>query len=606
MDALTGGDVFLFEQFRLDRNAGVLFRRCEEGTFAPVVLGSRAFDVLDVLVGRAGDLVSRDEFMTAVWPATVVEDTNLNMQIAALRRVLDERRTDGSCIQTIPGRGYRFAVPVTRGEASAPPVSGHPSGNGSKGPIAARPEPENPAESSRFRNMPPRVPSRERKWVWCSGLALVAGALCLVAVAATVSNWYPPQARLARPAPRLSIVVLPFTALSDDHDAQNLADGVTEDLTTDLSLLPDVLVTSRRTAFSYGNKLVETKRIGGELGVRYALEGSVQRSGSQLRVNAQLIDTETDTELWAERFEREMDDLSAFQREITSRIANSLGVELIAAEAARPTDHPDAFDYILRGRVTHSKPPSRDVYAEAIGWFERALALDPQSVEAKSLLANALVVRVEDGMSNSANSARSDIARAGALVDQVLAASPRSGYAHLVKGRLLKVQTRCEEAILEFETSLALNRGSLWPLHHLAQCKLDIGSIEEVIPLEEQAIRLSPREPRIGWWYRVIGSVDLLQSRTDEAIVLLEKARSGIPDGAIIRAHLAAAYGLKGETGRAAAELAEARRLWGGDAWPSVAKMKTGRWWRSMSPKTRALHETTFAAGLRKIGMPEE
>ena len=127
MSALGRGGIFQFEGFRLDRNAGALFRRRDDATFVPIVLGLRAFDVLDVLVGRAGELVSRDEFMAAVWPATVVEDSNLNMQIAALRRVLDEGRADGSCIQTIPGRGYRFTAPVMRvaADASSLQPSGH-------------------------------------------------------------------------------------------------------------------------------------------------------------------------------------------------------------------------------------------------------------------------------------------------------------------------------------------------------------------------------------------------------------------------------------------------------------------------------------------------
>ena len=119
MSAFGGGGIFLFEGFRLDQQARALFQRNEAGAFVPMAIGSRALDVLGVLVVRAGDLVSRAEFMAAVWPATVVEDTNLNMQIAALRRVLDEGRANCSCIQTIPGRGYRFAVPVTRVAAEA-------------------------------------------------------------------------------------------------------------------------------------------------------------------------------------------------------------------------------------------------------------------------------------------------------------------------------------------------------------------------------------------------------------------------------------------------------------------------------------------------------
>ena len=160
--------------------------------------------------------------------------------------------------------------------------------------------------------------------------------------------------------PRLSIVVLPFTNLSDDREQQYFADGITEDLTTDLSRLENMFVISRNTAFTYKNKPVNTKQIGRELGVRYVLEGSVRRSGNQLRVNAQLIDAATDAHLWAERFDSDTVDLFVLQNEITSRIANALGIELIAVEAARPTEHPDALDYILRARAAWNKGPPRD------------------------------------------------------------------------------------------------------------------------------------------------------------------------------------------------------------------------------------------------------
>src|SRR3984893_16305303 len=121
MDALSSTESSLFEGFRLDRRAGVLFRRAARGVFAPMAIGSRALDILGVLVERPGDLVSRDEIIEAVWPETTVEDSNLNVQIAALRRILDDGRAEGSCIQTVSGRGYRFVAPVTRGEPTAPP-----------------------------------------------------------------------------------------------------------------------------------------------------------------------------------------------------------------------------------------------------------------------------------------------------------------------------------------------------------------------------------------------------------------------------------------------------------------------------------------------------
>jgi TolB-like protein/class 3 adenylate cyclase/Tfp pilus assembly protein PilF len=403
-------------------------------------------------------------------------------------------------------------------------------------------------------------------------------------------------------APRLSIVVLPFTNLSDDREQQYFADGITEDLTTDLSRLANMFVISRNTAFTYRNKPVDTKQIGRELSVRYALEGSVRRSGNQLRVNAQLIDATADAHLWAERFDSDTVDLFALQNEITSRIANALGVELIAAEAARPTEHPDALDYILRGRAAGLKPSSRDNYAEAIGLFERALALDPQSVEAQSLLAGSLVDRVLDGMTDSFVA---DLARADGLVGQALAGSPRSAFVHLVKGSVLRAQQRWEEAIPEFETALALDHNMARALNGLAWCNLFTGSINEVIPLMDQAIRLSPRDPGIGSRYGLIGTVHLLQSRTDEAIVWLEKARGTNPAAPLVHAHLASAYALRGETKRAAAELAEARRLNAGDLFSSIAHLKAYRW-RWWVPKTRALFEATYFAGLRKAGMPEE
>ena len=240
----------------------------------------------------------------------------------------------------------------------------------------------------------------------------------------TISDLPAPSAAaplsLYRPAvaPRLSIVVLPFAHLGSDPDEQYFADGVTEDLTTDLSRLADMVVISRNTAFTFKDKRVDTRQIGRELGVRYVLEGSVRRLGNQVRVNAQLIDAETDVHLWAERFDGDAGDPFALQDWVTRRIALALDLELIRTEASRKIEYPDAFDYILRGRAAAAKPPTRDDYADAIDWFERALALDPHSAEAQSLLADALAGRVVDQMTDTAVA---DIARAQDLVARALA-----------------------------------------------------------------------------------------------------------------------------------------------------------------------------------------
>jgi tetratricopeptide (TPR) repeat protein len=289
------------------------------------------------------------------------------------------------------------------------------------------------------------------------------------------------------------------------------------------------------------------------------------------------------------------------QDEITHRIAVALDLELVGAEATRPTVNRDAQDYIMRGRAIRLKPPSRETRVEAIALFEQALALDRQSVAAQSWLAIALTARVLDSMSGTP---AADIARAEDLAERALAAAPRSSPAHFAKGQVLRAQHRHEEAILEYETVIALNRNWAHAYSHLGWCKFRSGSMEELIPAQEQAIRLSPRDPQIGLFYSRIGRAHLLQSRTDEAIIWFEKARNATPAATIFHSFLASAYALKGDIERAAAELAEARRLVGDNCHSSIARLRAAESWGV--PKVRALFEATYIAGLRKAGVPDE
>jgi adenylate cyclase len=428
-------------------------------------------------------------------------------------------------------------------------------------------------------------------------------ALHPAAVAELAAPRAEPAASISRSAvaPRLSIVVLPFANLSSNPEQQYFADGITEDLTTDLSRIADMFVISRNTAFTYQGKRFDTKQIGRELCVRYVLEGSVRRSGDQIRINAQLIDAETDAHLWAERFDSDTVDLFALQNEITGRIGNALSLELIGAEAARTTADPDALDYILRGRAAFAKGPGRDNYVEAIGLFERALALDPRSVGAQSQLANTLMSRVGEGMTDSA---AADIARAEGLINQVLVASPRNLLAHFAKGQMLRAQRRCQEASLEYETVLAFNRNSATALINIGRCRMLTGLLDEAIPPMEQAIRLSPHDPFIDSWYQSIGQVHLLQSRIDEAILWFEKSRSVNPGRPRVHAYLASAYALQGDLDRASTELAEARTLSSDGRYWTIARLKAVEDFGV--PTVRALFEATYFVGLRKAGMPEE
>ena len=246
-----------------------------------------------------------------------------------------------------------------------------------------------------------------------------------------------------------------------------------------------------------------------------------------------------------------------------------------------------------------TKPPSREVRAEQVSLFEQALALDPRFVDAQSWLAIALASRVGDYMTDTA---AADMSRAEDLTGRALAASPESHLAHHARGQVLRMRRRFLEAIPEYETALALNRNWVTAIYALGQCKLFIGSMEDTIPLLEQAIRLSPRDPALCVWYQQFGLVHLLQSRVDQAVLWLERVRNAIPTHSSIRSWLASAYALNGETERAFSELAEARRLSSDDRYTSLARLRPS----SGVPKVRALIETTYFAGQCKAGMPEE
>jgi TolB-like protein/DNA-binding winged helix-turn-helix (wHTH) protein/tetratricopeptide (TPR) repeat protein len=603
MDGRGPSDILLFEGFRFDPPSGGLFRLDQAGSAAPVAVGSRALELLGLLVRRNGELVSKDEILAAVWPGRAVEEANLNVQVSKLRHILDQNRQNGSCIQTVTGYGYRFTADVTRADPAPPPQTLPPlehAGGASEDERLYEPRAADPP-TVQSDSGPPRPTMPPPRRFWAGVLATLIGVVGLVALVVATLNWHSSWSREARlKPPALSIVVLPLTNLSDDREQQYFADGVAEDLTTDLSRIGQVFVISHNTALTYRNKPVDTKQIGRELGVRYVLEGSVQRSGSQIRVSAQLSDAETAANLWVERFDSGSGDLFALQDEITRRIAVALNLELVRAEAARPTEDPDALDYILRGRASLMRPPTRDDRAAAIALFVHALALDPQSVTALSWLARTLAVREPDELTSSA---AADVARAEELVERALAAAPRNPLAHYARGTVLRAQNRFAEAIPQYETAIAFDRNWLDAYANLGQCKFYTGSLEEYIPLVEQAIRLSPRDPLIGVWYGRIGLAHLLQSRIDESILWLEKARDASPGLPYIYSRLASAHALKGETARAAAELSEARRLSGDDHYATIAQL-SGEYLGV--PKIRALHEAVYFAGLRIAGMPEK
>jgi adenylate cyclase len=278
----------------------------------------------------------------------------------------------------------------------------------------------------------------------------------------------------------------------------------------------------------------------------------------------------------------------------------------MVTEAARWTERPDAFDYILRGRAAMSRPPTPEKCSEAVDLFDRAIAIDPASVEAQGWLAIVLANRALDYLTGSR---AADLVRAETLTARAVAAAPRSALAHYARAELLRVRRRHDEAIPEYQTAIAANPNWADAIAGLGWCKFWSGDIDETIPFHERAIRLSPRDPNVGHWYFRIGHVHLLESRPDEAILWLERAARIAPGLYFVHSYLAAAYGLTGKNDRAAAELAQALRLRGGNIFSSIAllKAKDGEpAWDCGPANIRALCEATYFTGLRLAGLPEE
>jgi tetratricopeptide (TPR) repeat protein len=373
-----------------------------------------------------------------------------------------------------------------------------------------------------------------------------------------------------------------------------------------LSFVIASFVIARNTAFTYKGKAVDAKRVGRELGVRYIVEGSVQRSANQIRVNAQLIDAETGSHLWAESFDRERGDLFAIEDELTKLIARTLRVRLLDIEARRAERRgtsADAMDYFMRGDALWYRPPlTKDSYRAMVEMYGRALQLDEHFSSARLGLSDALSGRVLNGFSDAPED---DLRRADELVSRVLADDPNRSYPHRLKGNILRAQKRFDEAMFEYETDIALDPTTANGRSHLALVKILIGEPAEAIPLLELVMRISPRDPlcipRIQ--YR-LGLANLLLGNTDEAIRWYEKAAlTYYLQGDACR-NLAAALSLKGDIAGAQAALAKAAQY--NPHSSTLAEVRRRMYMLSDRPKFLALLERTVIEGLRKAGMPEQ
>ena len=325
--------------------------------------------------------------------------------------------------------------------------------------------------------------------------------------------------------PRLSIIVLPFRNLSNEPDQDYFADGLTDDITTDLSRIAGSFVIARNTAFTFKGAPNDERTIARTLGVRYLLEGSVRRTGDQVRVNARLIDGSTGGQLWSDRFDHDVRDIAAFQDEVTGRIVNSLSLELVASEAhkaqlAHPNDS-DTIDLTMRGWWLLRQPADRQRMLDARRQFERALEKNPQYVPGLLGLATTYADMVFLTWSDDHDL---DLERADAAVAQALAVAPQNAIAAYVRAHVFFGRSQLQEAIDSCETSLALDHNYASAYGFLAAMVRLAGHPERSIKLLEQAMLLSPRDPEMWTWLQYLGRAQSDLGQTEDAIANFRKA----------------------------------------------------------------------------------
>jgi TolB-like protein/Flp pilus assembly protein TadD len=461
---MTG--IYALGPFRLDAAAGILFRGAE-----PVALGQRAVALLQILVEDAGSPISKDRLIEGVWPGLAIEESNLPVQIAALRRVLAEETGGDSWIETLPRRGYRYV-----------------------GPAAVKEEDKGAAGDEKPALAPPDKPS---------------------------------------------VAVLQFTNLSGDPEQQYFADGMVEDIITGLSRIKWLFVIARNSSFVYQGRAVSVGRVGRELGVRYVLEGSVRKSGGRVRIAGQLVEAETGVHLWAERYDRPLDDIFALQDEITLSVVGAIEPSLREAEIVRVKrkrpENLDAYDLVLRA-LPNVLPPMPVEAAKAMPLLERALAIEADYATAHGLLAacHNILFRLR-GFNKENHEAAIRHARAAVAYGRDDATALALG------GFVISMTEHDRAAAFEaLEQALAISPSSSFALFFGSAALAYAGEAERAIDWAERGLRISPFDRMSYLSYHSLALAHFLRGRYDQAAHAARRAAQLVPNLSIPHGLLAA------------------------------------------------------------------
>jgi adenylate cyclase len=355
-----------------------------------------------------------------------------------------------------------------------------------------------------------------------------------------------------------SIAVLPFVNMSGDPTQEYFSDGITEEIITGLSKMPRLIVIARNSTFVYKGKPVKVQEVGRELGVRYVLEGSVQRAGDRVRITAQLIDAATGHHLWAERYERDVRDIFALHDEITLKILSAMQVKLTEGEQAREGKGPRNLDSYLKFLEGFSYLERFNIEGNLVArrMAEDAIALSPESLEGYGLLAS---THMMDYALGSAKSPQESIEKAIELAQKALTLDDTHAQTHGLLGLLYSLRREHDKAVAEGERAVALDPGGADVHAWLGQSLNHADRAEEAIPLFEKAIRLNPFGP--SWCFVDFGACYRQTGQYQEAIIQYKKALHIAPDNILAHLSLASAYSLSGCDGEARAEADEVRRI---------------------------------------------
>jgi adenylate cyclase len=502
MDTNVHPESAAFGQFVVDFGKRSLTRIDESGEHTPIPLGSRAFDILALLVANAGELVSKTEILQAVWPGLAVEDANLTVQISALRRALGPDAAP--LIQTVPGRGYRLASKVTA------PIED--TARSIPAPVVT----DTPQPSSR--------PSRSHRHILVT--ASIIACVCLAATAALLHIFH------TRSPPRLSVAVLPFaTPAEPPQSLASLGFWLPQNLTTDLHQLWAMPVTAPQATARYSTRIFDAKDLGKALNVRYLIEGSLYTAHDHLVVHVDLVSAETGEDLWTDQTDWPSSDGPTTQNRIGSWLQNAVGNAVLRIEAARSRrehpDDPNAADLSLQGRALAHLPSSRERLQAARSDLENAVQMDPTDYLTMSALVDAIITNetdLADGVSGP------DLRYAEQLLTKAETIAPTDASVMRSRGYLLRLEQRWPEASAAFEHVLRLYPHAYLAAFELGVCKLHTGEPADAIPLFEDAVATSAGQGDLFSRYIRLGEAFLFAGRYDEAIPWLRKAEIVDPE----------------------------------------------------------------------------